>query len=66
MDEQKHNGHGGKRQGAGCKKLYGEPTVNITFRVPESHRLTIRTLVYDYMDRLKTKNKTNHLPEYGC
>jgi hypothetical protein len=57
-------GRGGYREGAGAKPLYGEPTVNITFRVPESHKSTIRRMVYDYMDKLKTNRK--HEPEYGC
>jgi len=62
-------GRGGYREGAGAKQLYGEPTVNITFRVPESHKSTIRRMVYDYMDGLKTnpKNEPKHnIPEYGC
>jgi len=61
---EKTNGHGGYREGAGAKQIYGEPTVNITFRVPASHRSTIRRMVYDYMDGLKVKRK--HEPEYGC
>jgi len=62
-------GRGGYREGAGAKPLYGEPTVNITFRVPESHKSSIRRMVYDYMDGLKT-NRNNepkrNIPEYGC
>lgn len=62
-------GRGGYREGAGAKPLYGERTVNITFRVPESHKSTIRRMVYDYMDGLKTnrKQQTEHnIPDYGC
>jgi hypothetical protein len=62
-------GRGGYREGAGAKPLYGEPTVNITFRVPESHKSTIRRMVYDYMDGLKTNPKhepKQNIPEYGC
>ncbi len=57
---------GGARQGAGAKPMYGEKTVNVTFRVPESHRSYIRRMVYDYLDNLKTQNPKTQIPEYGC
>ncbi len=65
MQPKKKDNRGGARKGAGAKPLYNEPTVNITFRVPVSHRATIRRMVYDYMDGVKVA-KVKHDPEYGC
>lgn len=36
------NKHGGKRQDAGRKLKYGESTVMVRFKVPESHELAIK------------------------
>jgi hypothetical protein len=74
MEHENKPSRGGYREGAGAKPLYGERTVNITFRVPESHKSTIRRMVYDYMDTLKQtlpktnrKEQTEHnIPDYGC
>ena len=43
------NKHGGKRQNSGAKLKYGEPTKNISFKVPESKINEVRKLVYDYL-----------------
>ena len=61
------NGWGGRRAGAGKKSLYKEPTANMTFRVPVSHKDSIRKLVMDYLDRLKIPvQKKMQESEYGC
>ena len=58
---------GGKRAGAGRIGEYGEPTSTLCFRVPQTHRDLIKSMVRDYLDGLKTKNKTKkHEPHYGC
>jgi hypothetical protein len=63
--EQIKKGRGGKRKGAGRNPKYGEPTVNITFRVPASSKELIRAMVKTYLDNLNTQPK-NKLSEYGC
>jgi hypothetical protein len=63
--EQQKKGRGGKRIGAGRTHKYGEPTINITFRVPISSKETIRNLVNAYLDSLVTPKKI-HEPEDGC
>lgn len=37
--------HGGPRKGAGRKPQYGEPTVTISFRVPESKADEVKKIV---------------------
>lgn len=37
--------HGGKRQGSGRKQKYGEDTKVVSFRLPESIILNIKTYV---------------------
>jgi hypothetical protein len=63
--EQQKKGRGGKRIGAGRTHKYGEPTINITFRVPISSKETIRNLVNAYLDSLMAPKKI-HEPEGGC
>jgi hypothetical protein len=63
--EQQKKGRGGKRIGAGRTHKYGEPTINITFRVPISSKEAIRKLVNGYLDSLVTPKKI-HEPEAGC
>jgi len=63
--EQQKKGRGGKRIGAGRTHKYGEPTINITFRVPISSKETIRNLVNAYLDSLVAPKKINE-PEDGC
>lgn len=46
---------GGARVGAGRKPKYGEPTTNITIRVPVSHKNLIYKMVADYLKTLTTK-----------
>jgi hypothetical protein len=62
--EQQKKGRGGKRIGAGRTHKYGEPTINITFRVPISSKETIRNLVNAYLDSLVAPKKI-HEPEDG-
>ena len=45
---------GGKRPHAGRKLKYGEPTINITFRIPESCKDEVRNLVNDYLKKKAT------------
>ncbi len=54
--------HGGRRSGAGRKKMYGEAMSMITFRVPVSAKETVRMMVRNYLATL-TKP---HEPEEGC
>ena len=63
--EQQKKGRGGKRIGAGRTHKYGEPTINITFRVPISSKETIRNLVNAYLDSLVVPKKI-HETEGGC
>jgi len=61
------NSWGGKRAGAGKKSEYKEPTANITFRVPQSQKETIRKMVSEYLAKFKhpyVKHRKD--PEYGC
>jgi hypothetical protein len=64
------NGWGGKRVGAGKKSIYKEPTINMTFRVPKTHKDTVRALVNDYLNKVKTtiqqQQNTKREPDYGC
>jgi hypothetical protein len=55
MTEPKIERRGGKREGAGHPFLYGETTVNITFRVPKSRKQELKDLVYSYLNDYKTK-----------
>ena len=57
--------HGGRRSGAGRKKMYGEAMAMITFRVPVSAKETVRTMVRNYLATLTTERKP-HEPEEGC
>lgn len=61
------SGWGGKREGAGKKPIYEEPTTNVTFRVPISHKEYVRKIVREYLDGLKYAAKSKKQePEYGC
>jgi hypothetical protein len=58
---------GGARIGAGRKAKYGEPTINITLRVPVSHKDLIYKMVSDYLASLVFETKKTHIQEhYGC
>lgn len=56
---------GGKRQGAGRLPKYGEPTINITFRIPTSSKEIVIALVKTYLNTLN-KNTKKEPSEYGC
>jgi len=47
---------GGKRAGAGQPLLYGETTINITFRIPKSRKQEVKEVVYEFLKQFKTKN----------
>lgn len=62
-----NNTWGGVRAGAGKKSLYKEPTTNMTFRVPVSHRDIVRKLVREYLEKLKIHPQPKKQEsEYGC
>ena len=44
---------GGTRQGSGAKPKYGEPTTNITFRIPVSKKEYVKNMVKVYLNSLK-------------
>jgi hypothetical protein len=48
---------GGARVGAGRKPKYGEPTTNITIRVPISHKNIIYKMVAEYLKTVTPKTK---------
>ena len=65
--EKKASSWGGKRIGAGKKPLYQEPTINMTFRIPESHKDIVRELVREYLNKLKMPIQSKKQEsEYGC
>ena len=45
---------GGKRTGSGAKPKYKEATVTVSFRVPSSHKDTVKKMVKDYLQGLTT------------
>jgi hypothetical protein len=58
---------GGRREGAGRSKQYGEQTATLCFRVPQTHREKITAMVRVYLEGLKLEYKSKkHDPEYGC
>ena len=58
---------GGRREGAGRSKQYGEQTSTLCFRVPQTHREKITAMVREYLETLKLEYKsTKREPEYGC
>ncbi|MBA2561567.1 MAG: hypothetical protein H0V14_01385 [Chitinophagaceae bacterium] len=50
---------GGARQGSGRKKKYGEETVTVAFRVPESKAGIIKVVVNKKLKQFKTVPKTS-------
>ena len=55
IKEKKIERRGGTREGAGQPLLYGEKTINITFRIPKSHKQEIKEYMYDFLKQFKTK-----------
>jgi hypothetical protein len=55
MSEEKIERRGGIRKGAGQPLLYGEKTINITFRIPKSHKQEIKEYMYDFLKQFKSK-----------
>jgi len=69
MKQEKKENRGGKRLGAGQPFKYGEKTINITFRIPTSHKELIKAMVKEYLDRVSTEHKLNKPTKsehYGC
>jgi hypothetical protein len=71
QQEKPKSSWGGKRAGAGKKSIYHEPTINVTFRIPHTHKEAVRALVNEYLNKLKkttiqTTQTTPKEPEYGC
>jgi hypothetical protein len=65
----KKDNRGGKRVGAGHPFKYGERTINITFRIPTSHKELIKAMVKEYLDRVSAEYKTSKPTKsehYGC
>jgi len=44
---------GGTRQGSGAKLKYGEPTIMVSFRIPNSKKNHVEKLVKVYLNSLK-------------
>lgn len=57
---------GGARIGAGRKPKYGEPTINITLRVPISHKHIIYKMVASYLETISHQTKLRQSEHYGC
>ncbi len=69
MEEKIKENRGGKRLGAGHPFKYGERTINITFRIPATHKEIIKSMVKDYLDKVSAEfksNKSNKSEHYGC
>ncbi len=47
---------GGKRLGAGAKHKYGEPTTTVAFRIPKSHKDSIKKMIRLYLDDIAAKH----------
>lgn len=47
--KKKKDNRGGFRANAKRPLKYGEPTTNMTFRVPESQKVAVRKLVNDFL-----------------
>jgi hypothetical protein len=61
MPDNNKKTHGGARSGSGAKSKYGEPTVNITIRVPESQKEPVRKVVADFLAKFILKKSTSCL-----
>lgn len=48
---------GGKRKGAGHPFKYGEETINVTFRIPNSRKEEVKEIVYNFLKQFETKKK---------
>jgi hypothetical protein len=57
--------HGGARSGSGAKSKYGEPTVNLTIRVPESKKEPVRKMVGDYLKQFIVKREENIMSDFA-
>ena len=70
MEQIKKDNRGGKRVGAGHPFKYGERTINITFRIPTSHKELIKVMVKQYLDKVSSNYKeskpTKSEQHYGC
>jgi len=48
---------GGIRAGAGAKHKYGEPTTTVAFRIPKSHKDSIKKIIRVYLDQVAATQK---------
>jgi len=48
---------GGRRAGAGAKHKYGEPTTTVAFRIPKSHKDSIKKIIRVYLDQVAATQK---------
>jgi hypothetical protein len=48
---------GGRRVGAGAKHKYGEPTTTVAFRIPKSHKDSIKKIIRVYLDQVAATQK---------
>lgn len=62
-DTIKKDNRGGKRVGAGHPFKYGERTINITFRIPTTHKETIKAMVKQYLENVSQSHKLTLLPK---
>lgn len=51
---------GGKRPNAGRKLKYGEVTVNVTFRVPQSCKYEVMEIVNEYLKKKYDEHANNN------
>lgn len=49
---------GGKRIGAGAKHKYGEPTIIISFRIPQSKKQEVHKMVKAYLQKILLINQS--------
>jgi len=69
MEIKAKENRGGKRNGAGPPFKYGEKTINITFRIPASHKEAIKVILKDYLDKVSNEYKSiksSKSEHYGC
>jgi hypothetical protein len=69
MKQEHIENRGGKRIGSGPPFKYGEKTINITFRIPASHKEIIKAMVKEYLDRVSAEykeSKPTKSEHYGC
>lgn len=59
--KKKNKNYGGKREGAGRKCVFNEPSIQMTFRVPVSKRDEIKEQVKTILSRYRHENTTTQI-----